>query len=590
MYRPSSSDSYHTEYLAWPDLVSRRCNCCGIPLKFAHADNGKLIHTLQGDIHQIVYYYTCPNEKCGQHNQYINPAPRYDYEKNYYGKDVINLVSREIFIFKQNPEQIHLRLTLNYSLDISLRTVQRMYNDCILVKAGQIDRKTEEEICGNKGIILAADGQDPGSGLDAIWLFTDCLSGRVLHTQQTKAMPSNKLQEVVHQILKKYQTSLLGFVSDKQNSLVKCLQVYFPQVPHQYCTWHFAGHLWDHLEVFDSQIYTFLKSGINRLYIHSKSSTSQAFFEGHGKLLIRNVFQEIDGDLQKLLKFRSKRFQSLRGLAIYRSLKRYIKDMNKGLSHFTRSTRFEKIYQKTLEILQHLVEEVQERFFEALFMYDTFKVLYQLLYMPNLERANRQQQLDNVMGYCWVVAKIKEPALRMEDLRSYNPKVSSTCSEILGEWIRLWNSYLSGLFAYYEFPILRRTNIAQEQAFSVEKAALNRRMANKEVSYMQELQGDFYLRFSHCSEEELHADIVDEYMKSEIRTLRAAYHQKVKKVTENWFYRAEPLQGIQTTLAKYGKYESSPNNLSTSEKSKKSYRKTIQNNLKRKNGKKNMPN
>ncbi len=533
MYRPSSSDSYHTEYLAWPDLISRRCNCCGTPIKFAHADNGKLIHTLEGDVHQIVYYYTCPNEKCENFNSYFNPSPRYDYEKNYYGKDVINLIGREIFIFKQNSEQIHLRLTLNYFLEISLRTVQRMYNDCILVKSSQIDSNTEEEIRGNKGIILAADGQDPGAGLDAIWLFTDCLSGRVLHTQQTKSMPSNKIQGVIHQILNKYQTNLLGFVSDKQNSLVKCMKEYFPQVPHQYCTWHFAGHIWDHLEVFDSQIYTYLKTSINRLYIHSKSSTSQAFFEGHGKLFVRNVFKEIDGDLQKLLKFRSKRFQSLRGLAVYRSLKRYVKDMNDGLTHFTAHTRFEKIYKKTLETLQHLIQDTQEQFFEDLFMYDTFKVLYHLLYMPNLEQANRQQQLDNVMGYCWTVAKIKKPDLKMEDLRTFNTKASSTCFEILGEWIRLWNSYLPGLFEYYEFPILRRTNIAQEQAFSVEKSALNRRMANSEVSYMQELQGDFYLRFSHCSEEELQADIVNEYMKTEIRTLRAAYHQKVKKITQH---------------------------------------------------------
>ena len=213
-----------------------------------------------------------------------------------------------------------------------------MYNDYVMIKAGQIDKNTEKEIHGNKGIVLAADGQDPEAGLNAIWLFTDCLSGRILHTQQTKSMPSDKLQGVIHQILDKYQTNLLGFVSDKQNSLVKCMKAYFPQVPHQYCTWHFAGHLWDHLEVFDSQIYIFLKSGINKLYIHRKSSTSQAFFEGHGKLLVRNVFREIDGDLQKLLKFRSKLFQSLRGLAVYRSLKCYIKDMTKRLSHFTRST------------------------------------------------------------------------------------------------------------------------------------------------------------------------------------------------------------------------------------------------------------
>ncbi len=57
MYRPSLSDSYTTDYLSWPDYISRRCDICGIPLKFAHADNGKLVHTLKGDVQQVRYKY-----------------------------------------------------------------------------------------------------------------------------------------------------------------------------------------------------------------------------------------------------------------------------------------------------------------------------------------------------------------------------------------------------------------------------------------------------------------------------------------------------------------------------------------------------
>jgi hypothetical protein len=65
-----------------------------------------------------------------------------------------------------------------------------MYNDCLLIKAHKIDEKTKSEIQKNNGIVLAADAQDPGSGMNAIWLFTDCLSGRVFHTQQTNSMPA----------------------------------------------------------------------------------------------------------------------------------------------------------------------------------------------------------------------------------------------------------------------------------------------------------------------------------------------------------------------------------------------------------------
>lgn len=583
MYRSSTSDSYDTDYLSWPDQISRRCNICGSILEFAHPDNGKLVHTLNGDIHQVVYKYTCPNVKCENFKHYLNPAPRYDYDRKYYGKDVLRRIAREIFIFQQNPEQIHLRLTLDYELKIDLRTVQRMYNDCILVKSHKIDEQTKEELSENQGIIMAADAQDPGAGMEAIWLFTDCISSRLLNTQQTKSMPSEKLQDEITKILANYGTKLLGFVSDKQNSIVKCMKEYFPEIPHQYCTWHFACHLWKHLEVFDTQIFSVLKIGITKLPIHSRSTTSRTNFEGYGKLSLREVFSEIDKDLQRLLKYRTKKFQALRGLALYRSLKRFVKDLEDGTQQIDLKAKFGIYYLRTLERLQELLGSVQERFFETLFMYDTFKVIYSLLYMPNLKKADRQQQLDNVFGKCWAVARIKAPAMSIESLRSFNLAASSNCPTILGEWVRLWNSYLPGLFQYYAFPIARRTNIAQEQAFSVEKTALNRRMANSEVGVLQELQGEFYLRFCHCTQEELRNDIVEEYMDVEVDTLRAAYHNKVKKIASNWFYRAEPLIGISLTLEKYGTVKLIRHRPKSTKKKQVNYREITKNKLNKQN-------
>jgi hypothetical protein len=550
MYRSSESESYTTDYLAWPDTISRRCNICGKILEFAHADNGKLVHTLNGPIHQVVYKYTCPNEKCGNWKKYLNPAPRYDYDFNYYGKDVLQRISREIFVFEQNPNQIHKRLTLDYGLD-SLRTVQRMYNDCIFLKSKSIDKNTEKRLKESNGLLIAADGQDPGKGLEAIWLFTDCISGRVLKTVQTSTMPAEAIKENVNEILEAYELPLLGFVSDKQNNLVRCLKEFFPNIPHQYCTFHFAGHLWDNLEVFDNQIYSHLKSTIAKLHIHKSSASKMISFGELGKLTVKEVFKGIDDDLQRMLKYQTRKFKSLRGIALFRTLKRYIQELEENMSKIQDNLKIKEHYIKTENALKKALKEVQESFFEDLFMYDIFKVIYNLLYIPHLVKMERQQHLDELFGKVWAIAKIKSPDLILDNLKAFNPKASSTCSVILGEWCRLWNSYLEGLFSYYEFPISHRTNIPQEQAFSVEKGKLTRRMANKEVGLMQELQGEFYLRFCHCTSEEREKDILDNYTRVEMQTLREAYHQKVSKIALKWFYRAEKLPGIDIFLKNY---------------------------------------
>ena len=551
MRRSAKSNAYATKYLSWPDTIISLCNLCKSPLKFAHAGSGKLVHGLNGDTHQVLYYYNCSNEKCENYKKYFNPTPRLDYSKSYYGQDVINRINREIQVFKQNPEQIYLRLTLDYELDISLRTVERIYNDCIMLKSNQIDETTKQEMKDSKGIILAADAQDPGAGKTANWLFTDCITGRLLDTRQISSMPSNKLQLVIKEILEHYDTKLLGFVSDKQNNLVKCMTEYFPDIPHQYCTWHFTNHLWEHLDVFDNQIYSKLKSAINSLDIHKRVSTKTIVLDGTKKVNFREFFIDIDADFQKMLNFRSKKYTKLKGLPLYRILKKYLGEIDETISKYSKKSRFYKIISKVVVSLENELKALQSLFFEDLFMYDTFKVLYELMYHSYIEKANRIQQIDNIFGKCWAVAKIKNPDVKLKDLRAFNPKASSTCSGILGEWCRLWNSYLPGLFTYYEFPIDQRTNIAQEQAFSQELSKINRRMANSEISYMQELQGDFYLRFSHCSNAELQHEVVTRYMDDEIKTLRAAYHQKVSNIAKKWFYKSEPLQGFQVTIKRY---------------------------------------
>lgn len=550
MYHKANSTEYNTCYLSWPEIISRRCYLCGHPVKFAHSGNGKLVYILNETLHQVVNYYTCPNPKCENHAHYFNPAIRYDFNQSHLGKDVLNKIAREIFVFKQNPEQLHLRLTLDYQIDISLRQVQRIYTDLLAIKANKIDENTYTRIKEQKGIILCMDGADPGAGLQSDWIFTDAISGRLLHDQLSKSTPAEKLRDIIKSILKNYNTQLLGVVSDKQNNLTNCMNTYFKGIPHQYCTFHFCGHLWGHLEVFDTQIYSHLKSVIHHLYIHTTSQQIQ--FESIGLEKISVVFAGFNSDLEKMLRYRNKKFHFLRGLALYRTLKRYLENMKQELKELDEKSRFMIILKKTYTALEEGLNEVSQRFSEDLFMYDTFKLIYHLFYNEIWFRVDRQKQLDDIFGKCWALAKIKEPTLILEDLRSFNPIADSTCGQILGEWVRLWNSYLPGLFSYYDFPIDIRTNVAQERAFSKEKSDLVRRMANKEVGFMQELQGDLYLRLCHCDSEELLSDIVQEYLETEVKVLQNQYHEKMAQISAQWFYKAEPLADYKKSITRFG--------------------------------------
>ncbi len=76
------------------------------------------------------------------------------------------------------------------------------------------------------------------------------------------------------------------------------------------------------------------------------------------------------------------------------------------------------------------------------------------------------------------------------------------------EWCRLWGSYLPGLFQYYNFPVVVKTNNSLEQGFSTQKQVLFNRVAKANIIHMIATRGEDYLRLKHCDPEELESDIV----------------------------------------------------------------------------------
>jgi hypothetical protein len=548
MYNIAESEEYSTDYLSWPEEILRLCDLCHAPLKFAFADNGKIVRNLDGIVHQVMYLYTCSNPKCANFHRYFNPAPRYDFNTSYFGKDVIARVAKELLIFKQSPQQIQFRLEIDYEMQIDLRTVQRMCRDILLVKSNQIDETTKQKIAKNKGIIIAADAQNPGQKFDAIWLFTDAYSGRLLKTVMASSMTSSQLHDQIEMIVDQYNTRLLGAVSDKQNCLKKCFEEFYPQIPHQYCTYHFMDHLWKHLELFDGKIFQKLNNFVKSLYINTKSTSNPVLFEGIGEQSVQDIFAPINQDFSKMCRVRNKKFEELRGLIIFRNLKRYAGKIEQHLENRIPTQRIEKILFRLLPRLQMELSDLDSEFREALFMFDMFQLIYHLIYAPTLLRMEKQESLDHIFGQIWAIARSKDPQLQLEQIRSFLPKASSNCAEILGEWVRLWNSYLPGLFSYYDFPKVIPTNQAQEQAFSKEKMALIRRMAKKEVGQMLAFQGEKYLRLFHCDPHEMSSDIVDAFMNTEIRLVRQEYHEQTAKIIAEWVYKDQQFHGIDDVI------------------------------------------
>ena len=82
------------------------------------------------------------------------------------------------------------------------------------------------------------------------------------------------------------------------------------------------------------------------------------------------------------------------------------------------------------------------------------------------------------------------------------PKDTSK-SKILQEWVRLYHSYKSGLFSYYDFPVPAKTNSPMEQSFGQEKAKIIKQLGRKKVGGQIRIQGENILKQIYAGKEEI---------------------------------------------------------------------------------------
>ncbi len=401
-------------------------------------------------------------------------------------------------LYKQKPDQIHLRFTLKYRLDAP-----------------------------------------------SIWCFIDLCSNSILATQKFDSLDHETLRDTIEEITELYGVKIIGWVSDKQNVITKCHDTFYPEISHQYCQYHFLRNTWNHLIALDSNIFLPLKKALNSLYIDTASRTSKIHFENVGKATVREAFKNMDDDLQAMIKVRNKVFKKLRGIWLYENLKKYAEKMENAMIPLNLSFRFTRILKKRVIALKIALNEVKQKLEDACLLYGNFQQIRETLGEEKIKR------LESLYDAIFAAAKKRDPRLKLEDCKSFLPSKKKTTTEIMGEWCRLWNSYLPGLFKYYNFPKPIRTNMELERVLSKDKQARFNRIAKANVCRMVATRGEDYLSIKYCTAEELQSDMVAEYCEEIVKELRGELASDIKRMTEITATRSREYEKFDLDIKKY---------------------------------------
>jgi len=530
--RPSYPSKPIQKVIPYPDELKNKCPICHFSVEFKYNSAEKTIYTLKRSFDVRYHLVVCTNKKCLLYKHPFNPSPRFDYSQRSYGKDVLEKIGDYYINEGSNSRQIYGILKKEYDLPISKSTVARITNDILILTSFNIDANTEKIMKNQKFILLALDGQEPDGDHPALWNFVDVLSSRVLHTRYLESVDNEILHEIIEEIKKKYDKPIIGFISDKQGSIRLCMERFYPEIPHQYCTYHFSTNQWNHLEKFTNKIHNDLKKTAKRLYIStvSKKATINVPDEDE-KISIKALCSPLAKEIQKVVSTKNEKFKNLRGISSYEALSQYLEGFKRMVAQIPVRDRFAKIMHKTIDKLSSCLERNQDAYEKAKEGFDYFREIHKILWKEETSREEKIERLDNVYNTIWERVKEIEPNFSHKDRKSFLPSSTTPYWKFLGEWTRLWERYKPGLFKYYDFPEIIKSNVDMEQKFSSETHRFRSQSGRSHIGRMIESRGEYVIRLQYATLEDFNFDAIISNSKGHLKYLQAELNEKIHNIS-----------------------------------------------------------
>jgi len=554
-----------SKYITYPEELERTCILCGSQVRFCYPSGGHTYAGFFGKVKEIRKFYSCTNPECSLFNKPLNPTPLNVLPFKRYSLAVWKWIAEEAKIYGQKPGQIYERIQGKFGVEISESTIRKYIKEIDAYLSHQIDKKTLEIVSEQGEIILALDGQKPDDKGASLWLFVDLLSNRVLNIQLLSSADHLTLHSEVEHILKAYGVELKAIVSDKQNSIVKMRDTFYPKIPHQYCHFHFLQNLWNHIEVKDGNLHKELKKAVNNLYIMSAAKSVKIKFDGLGKASIREVFHEIELVLRSLIKAQTRKFKRLRGIQVYEKLNKFVKEMEQTLARENADLKVVELMKKTSDSLRNSLDELNETYKVCVDLHKSFQAIRKELgkepprdgrkKVNLLEVKERKMEaLDAQFNTIWKEVKGKYGINKKSDLKAFQPQKDTPKDKIKQEWVRLYLSYRRGLFTYYDLPIPAKTNSPMEGKFGQQKSLFISRVGKKRVGSQVRIHGGSVLKQLYVGKEEVknHVRAMGlNYDREDVKRGLELLAERTHEETKSWKNKIDTTAALKAVLSKH---------------------------------------
>ena len=205
-------------------------------------ENRRTLATLSGSVRLRLKVRRCEREGCVRHRVPYRPEiegalalPQHEF-----GLDVVALVGALRHREHRSVPEIHAILR-SRGVPVAERSVTNLLDRYDEVLATQLadPAHLRRQLAGQDRIILALDGLQPDVGHEVLWVLRDCLSGTVLLARSLLSGTAEDLAVLLRVVIEAVALPVAGVISDGQHSIRKAVTTVLPDVPHQFCHFHF---------------------------------------------------------------------------------------------------------------------------------------------------------------------------------------------------------------------------------------------------------------------------------------------------------------------------------------------------------------
>lgn len=223
-----------------------KCPECQKTLKRAVTITERKVITLEGVIQVTHGGYRCKNAKCKTKGRtYRSPAAdALALARFTFGLDVVILAGQLRLGKHQTLDEAYGQVSERlapFGVSISRREVLYLFDAfCTLLRAAsdvKEDKEWFDQVEKNGGMIVSIDGIQPDKGNETVYIVRDALTGRVLAAENVTSSETAVMKQILAPVAE-LEVSVLGTISDAQESEMKALQELWPDVPHQVCQFH----------------------------------------------------------------------------------------------------------------------------------------------------------------------------------------------------------------------------------------------------------------------------------------------------------------------------------------------------------------